>query len=270
MMGGIGFKLALVPFHMWTPDVYEGAPAPVSALVATVSKAGVFAFLLRFVAESNAYSLTSLMLFLAIVSAASMLIGNILALMETNVKKILAFSSIAHLGYLLVAFLTAGKLADEASAFYLAAYIITITGAFGIVSYLSGLKTDASNIEEYRGLFWRKPVIAAAFTIMLFSLAGLPLTAGFVSKFYVLLAGVQGGLWWLVIILVVGSTIGLFYYLRIIVHMFSRKDLKERNEEVPAAPVQAVILFTLSLLLIVIGVYPSALIRLVSIIGGGY
>jgi len=269
MLGGIGFKLALVPFHMWTPDVYEGAPAPVSALIATVSKAGVFAFLLRFISESNGYSLTSLMLFLGIISAASMLLGNLLALLEKNVKKILAFSSIAHLGYLLVAFLTAGDLANEASAFYLAAYIITITGAFGIVSYLSGLKSDASDLEEYKGLFWRKPWIAAAFTIMLFSLAGLPLTAGFVSKFYVLLAGVDGGLWWLVIILIVGSTIGLFYYLRIIVTMFTRSGEDVKKEELPAAsPLQAIVFFTLSALLIFIGVYPSVLIRIVSMIGG--
>ncbi len=269
MMGGIGFKLALVPFHMWTPDVYEGAPAPVSALVATVSKAGVFAFLLRFIAETHAYSLSSLMIFMAVLSAASMLAGNLLALMEKNVKKILAYSSIAHLGYLLVAFLTAGDMAAEASAFYLAAYIITITGAFGIVSYLSGTGADASSIENYTGLFWRKPWIAAAFTIMLFSLAGLPLTAGFVSKFYILLAGVDGGLWWLVIILVAGSTIGLFYYLRIIVHMFSRSEATPGNGEEKDSVMQVAVLLFLSALLIFIGVYPSALLRLVSMIGGG-
>ncbi len=271
MLGGIGFKLALVPFHMWTPDVYEGAPAPVSALVATVSKAGVFAFLLRFISESNAYSLSSVMLFLAIISAASMLTGNILALTEKNVKKILAFSSIAHLGYLLVAFLAAGDLAIQASAFYLIAYVITITGSFGIVSHLSGIDSDASFIDDFKGLFWRKPWIAAAFTIMLFSLAGLPLTAGFVSKFYILFAGVKGSLWWLVIILVISSTIGLFYYLRIVVFMFTNRENVVSAEEVQtSSPLQAAVFVVLSALLIIIGVYPSALLHLVSMINSTF
>ncbi len=269
MLGGIGFKLALVPFHLWTPDVYEGAPAPVSALVATVSKAGVFAFLLRFITETNAYSLTSMLLFLSIISGASMLIGNLLALMEKSVKKILAYSSIAHLGYLLVAFLAAGDFGIEASAFYLTVYMITITGAFGIISYLSGIESDASLIDQFKGLFWRKPWIAVAFTIMLFSLAGLPLTAGFISKFYVLLAGVRGELWWLVIILVIGSTIGLFYYLRIIVYMLNREEDASVAVEDEGNKWQTILLFSLSILLVVIGVYPSVLIRIVSIAGAG-
>jgi NADH-quinone oxidoreductase subunit M len=230
---GFGFKLAVVPFHMWTADVYEGAPAPATGFIATVSKGAVFALLLRFFSQLTAaplpagsasvspYSHTIFLIF-ASIAVASMFVGNLLALRQANVKRILAYSSIAHLGYLLVAFLASGPLAPLAVTFYLTAYFITTLGTFGVVSVLSCPDRDADDIEDYRGLAWRRPWLAAVFMAMLFSLAGIPLTAGFVGKFSLLAAGVHSSLWLLAVVLVVNSTIGLYYYLRIVAAMLSR------------------------------------------------
>lgn len=217
---GIGFKMAIVPFHLWTPDVYEGAPAPTTAFIASVSKGGVVALLIRFFMAWEGFYFQSMVLAFSIIAILSMLVGNLLALTQRNVKRILAYSSIAHLGYVLVAFLAAGEQGAEAVGFYLAAYMVTIIGAFGVVSMISEGETEAYDLEEYKGLFWQRPWVASIFTILLFSLAGIPLTAGFIGKFYVLSAGISKGLWLLSLALVVGSVIGLYYYLRIIVAMF--------------------------------------------------
>jgi NADH-quinone oxidoreductase subunit N len=215
---GIGFKLAVFPFHLWTPDVYEGAPLPVTAFIATVSKGGMFALLLRWLRpESGATGLV-----LSIIAVASMFAGNLLALRQTNVKRILAYSSIAHMGYFLVALIAGGRLGVPAATYYLTAYLVTILGAFGTMTLLSGPRWEAASLDRYRGLFWRRPLVAGAFTIMLLSLAGIPLTAGFLGKFYVLTAGASRSQWVLLFSLVVSSTIGLFYYLRIVAAMIAQ------------------------------------------------
>jgi NADH-quinone oxidoreductase subunit N len=213
---GIGFKLGLVPFHLWIPDVYQGAPAPITAFVATVSKGAVFALLLRLVGELHALHLGRLGLLFGVLSAASMFVGNFLALLQNNVKRLLAYSSIAHFGYLLVALLAGGALAAEAVTFYLVAYFITTLGAFGVVTVLSKEAGDAEALEDYRGLFWSQPWLAGSFILMLLSLAGIPLTVGFVGKFYAIAAGVDGQLWFLVVLLVINSAISAYYYLRVI------------------------------------------------------
>ena len=218
---GIGFKLGVVPFHLWTPDVYQGAPAPVTAFVATTSKSAMVALLLRYFYLSGALQYRAVFLVFAIIAIASMCAGNLLALRQTNVKRILAYSSIAHFGYILVAFLAGSTMAIEAVSFYLVAYTVTILAAFGIVTVLSGSERDADDLEDYRGLFWRRPVIAGVFTAALLSLAGIPATIGFLGKFYVLAAGAAATAWPLVIILVVTSVAGLFYYLRIVVALYS-------------------------------------------------
>lgn len=260
---GLGFKLAVVPFHLWTPDVYEGAPAPVTAFVATVSKGGVFALLLRLFAPVDLGSFPSIYLVFGIIAAASMLAGNLLALRQNNVKRILAYSSIAHLGYLLVAFIAGGDLAATAVTFYLVAYFATNLGAFGVVMALSGADRDADSLDEYRGLFWRRPWLAAVLTVSIFSLAGIPLTAGFLSKFYVLAAGVGSALWWLVIILAASSVIGLYYYLRIIVVMVQQPRSQE-TEVSMAAPshtfASGLVLAVLVSILFWLGVYPAPLL----------
>jgi len=266
MVTGIGFKLALVPFHMWTPDVYEGAPAPVTAFVASVSKGAMVAVLLRYFMEANAYGYGTLHIALGLVAAASMLAGNLLALLQENVKRLLAYSSIAHLGYLLVAFLASGSLGPTAVTAYLIAYFVTILGAFGVVAVLSPAERDADRLEDYRGLFWRRPVLACTFTGMLLSLAGIPLTAGFVGKFYVLTAGVGSALWTLVLVLVAGSAIGLFYYLRIVVVMFTapaESPASATGAAVGVVPASGLVLALLAVLLVWFGVYPAPFLRLI-------
>lgn len=264
---GIGFKLAVVPFHMWTPDVYEGAPAPVSAFVATASKGAMVALLLRYFTAFGVTRYGSILLIFSLIAIASMIVGNLLALLQNNIKRILAYSSIAHLGYILVAFLAGGALAFEAVGFYLVAYFVTTLVAFGIVTVLSSAERDADQIEDYRGLFWRRPWLAGAFTATLLSLAGIPLTAGFVGKFYVLSAGVQATLWVPVIVLVVASTIGLFYYLRVIVALYSRPSAEEDAHPsfvLPALSLTgAAVLAVLVLLLVWFGVYPAPLITVI-------
>ena len=259
---GIGFKLGVAPFHLWTPDVYQGAPAPVAAFVATTSKSAMVALLLRYFYLSGALQYRPVFLVFSIIAIASMFAGNLLALQQRNVKRILAYSSIAHFGYILVAFLAGGTLAIGAVSFYLVAYTVTILVAFGIVTVLAGSGRDADDLEDYRGLFWRRPVIASAFTAALLSLAGIPATMGFLGKFYVLTAGAASAAWLLIIILVVTSVAGLFYYLRIVVTLYS--DPPEH-----AAPMQMVsrggafILVVLTILLIWFGVYPTPLLNLI-------
>jgi NADH-quinone oxidoreductase subunit N len=261
---GIGFKLAVVPFHLWTPDVYEGAPAPVTAFVATVSKGGMFAFLLRLFIQVNLTAQYSLFLVFAVIAVASMFFGNLLALLQDNVKRVLAYSSIAHLGYLLVAFMASGSLGATAVTFYLAAYFATTLGAFGVVAVLSGPDRDADAMDDYRGLFWRRPWLAAVLTLSMLSLAGIPLTAGFIGKFYILTAGVGSALWWLVIVLVVSSAIGLYYYLHIIVVMYLHTTEEEQAVAVPALPLAGgVVLALLMMTMLWLGVYPTPLLEMI-------
>jgi NADH-quinone oxidoreductase subunit N len=266
---GFGFKLAVVPFHMWTPDVYEGAPAPVTAFVATVSKGGVFALLLRLFAELDGRDLYVVELALGAVAVASMLAGNLLALLQDNVKRLLAYSSIAHLGYLLVAFLADRSLGVEAAAFYLVAYFVTTLAGFGIVTVLSDGERDADRSSDYAGLYWRRPWLAALLTAVLLSLAGLPLTAGFLAKFFVVTAGVDASRWVLVGALVAGSAIGLYYYLRLIVVMLDPSAGREGAPGAPAAPRvgrgAAGSLALLAVLLFWLGVDPSPLVRLIAV-----
>lgn len=224
---GIGFKLALVPFHMWTPDIYQGAPAPVTTFIATISKGAVMALALRLFIDIRGFDNSTLIIIISGISILSMFTGNLLALKQTNLKRLLAYSSIAHLGYLLITLLAGKTNGVEAAIFYLVAYIITTLGAFGVISILSVCERDADNIEDVKGLFWRNPWIASVLTLALLSLAGIPITAGFMSKFYLVMAGLKSGLWLLAFSLVINSVISLYYYLRVIKTMFSSAETKE-------------------------------------------
>ena len=276
---GVGFKLALVPFHMWTPDVYEGAPAPITAFIATVSKGAMLALLLRYFLMAGAHQSQPITLALSLVAVTTILVGNLLALLQDNIKRILAYSSIAQLGYLLVGFLAFDPLAIEAVAYFLTAYFVTMLGAFGVVTVLSGgfndwdefnggsngvAERDSDRLADYAGLFWHRPWLAGVFTAMLLSLAGIPLTMGFIGKFYILTAGVEASLWIPVIALVVGSIIGLFYYLRIIAVMCA--PVSQATTEPVMRPVaspsfgESVTLAALALLLIWLGIFPAQLI----------
>lgn len=267
---GIGFKLALVPFHMWTPDIYAGAPAPVSAFVATVSKGAMFALLLRLFDHPGFRTGRSVLLVFTIIAIASMIAGNLLALLQRNVKRILAYSSIAHLGYLVVAFEAGGVFGQSAAAFYLIAYFATMLGAFGVVTVLSEPGNDLANLEDYVGLFWRRPVLGGVFTLMLLSLASIPLTVGFIGEFYLVAAGASVSLWTLVLALVVTSAVGLFYYLRIIVAVYSRPPEPSR---VPASRLiswpSRWTLAGLTAAVLVLGCYPGPLVHLVQTLLAG-
>jgi NADH-quinone oxidoreductase subunit N len=260
---GIGFKLAVVPFHLWTPDVYQGAPAPVTAYVATVSKGAMFALLTRLFVPSGAHHEMPLVLVFSLIALASMLVGNVLAVLQENVKRILAYSSIAHLGYLLVAFLTSGERALVAVGFYLTAYFITTLAAFGVITVLSKVDREADRIADFRGLFWRRPGLAAIMSASLLSLAGIPLTAGFVGKFYIVLAGVGSSLWALVLVLVISSAIGLFYYLRVMVAMYMEPEAPPAVIKAPSLSfASGAALAVAAVLLIGLGVYPGGFIAL--------
>jgi NADH-quinone oxidoreductase subunit N len=260
MMVGIGFKLALVPFHMWTPDVYQGAPAPVTAFIATVSKGAVMAVLIRFFFSIRGFDNKYLFIVISVMAILSMFTGNLLALRQQNLKRLLAYSSIANMGYLIIILLTGTDKGIQASVFYLISYFFTTLGAFGVISLLSGCKTEADKIEDYRGLFWKRPGIAMVFTLSLLSLAGIPVTAGFVAKFYVILEGMKAGLMVLVFSMIINSVIGIYYYLRVITAMFSPAG----GKELPALSLTGKI--SLSLIaagILVLGVYPGWLISLI-------
>ncbi|MGZ4199343.1 MAG: NADH-quinone oxidoreductase subunit N, partial [Thermoleophilia bacterium] len=273
---GIGFKLGVVPFHMWTPDIYQGAPAPVTAFVATVSKGAMVALLLRYFRHVHLSPHDTVWIIFAIIAAASMIAGNLLALLQSNVKRLLAYSSIAHLGYILVAFLAVGTTAAVAVGFYLVAYFVTTLGAFGIVAELSGAERDADEIGDYRGLGTRRPLLAATFAVALFSLAGIPLTAGFLGKFYVVNAGAGSQLWWLLVVLVASSTIGLYYYTRIVVAMYVQQPepaaatlpLPRRGAIAGSLAGDSVLVVVTGLVLF-LGIYPTPLIRLLEHVVAG-
>lgn len=271
LLVGIGFKLSLAPFHLWTPDVYEGAPAPVAAYLATASKTAVLALLLRYFVEAKAYQSASLMDVLTGVAILSIVLGNLLALLQDNIKRLLAYSSIAHFGYVLVAFIATGALATEAVGIYLLTYVVTTLAAFGVVTLVSSPygDHDADTLWDYRGLFWRRPNLAAILTVALLSLAGIPLTAGFIGKFYVIAAGVDHRLWLLLAAVVFGSAVGLFYYLRAMAQLYLRAPWV-RKYSAPldwAQNTGGLMLLALALLMLLLGVYPTPFIAVVQAAG---
>jgi len=250
---GLGFKVASAPFHVWTPDVYEGAPAPVTGLMSTGPKAAAFAVLLRVMFEAHAPG----RFWLIWVSAAlTMTLGNICALVQNNVKRLLAYSSIAHAGYILVAFAARPELGTSAVMFYTAAYAAMNVGAFAIVSHLAGAEEKYVTLEDYAGLGRKSPVLAATLTFFLMSLIGIPITGGFFAKFYVLTAALRSNLVILSVILVMNSAVGAYYYLRIIVMMYMR----EARSEVRVAPLSAATGFAIAACLLAtlfLGVLPG-------------
>jgi len=258
---GIGFKLALVPFHMWAPDVYQGAPAPVTAFVATVSKGGIFALMLRLFAHVPLTAGSALWNIVAVIAIASMLVGNVLPLTQNNVKRILAYSSIAQFGYLLVPFL-AGKFLASSMTFYLVVYIVSLLMAFGVISLLSEPQKEFEDLETYRGLLRQRPGYAVLLTLSLMSLASLPPTGGLVGKIFLAAAGVKAALWLPLAALVIGTIIGVFYYLRIVITMFRQADVEERTT-ISVSRGANVVLALLGVLIILLGIYPTPLVHII-------
>jgi NADH-quinone oxidoreductase subunit N len=260
LLVGVGFKLALVPFHMWTPDVYQGAPAPITAYIATVSKGAVMAVLIRFFFTIKGFENQSIFIVISIIAILSMFIGNLLAIRQQNIKRLLAYSSIANMGYLIIILLTGSDKGIHAAIFYLISYFITTIGAFGVISLFSTGKYEAEKIEDYKGLFWKSPWIAIVFTLSLLSLAGIPITAGFIAKFYVIFEGMKAGLILLVFSMIIDSAIGLYYYLRVITTLFSpASDAKLPVLSLTGNMTLALITFSILLL----GIYPGWLINII-------
>ncbi len=241
VLAGFGYKIAAFPFHFWSPDVYEGAPTPVTTFLAVVSKAASFGMLLRFfgsVLVVDGEITPVLGQLVALLAALSMTFGNIAAMLQENSKRLLAYSSVAHSGYLLMgvaAMLTPGGSENsqlnggQAVAFYLAAYAIMNLGAFGVVLYLSN-RFGVESIDQYKGLGWKAPIAGATMTVFLLSLTGIPPTVGFIGKWYLFLPVIDKGMIWLAVIAGINSMISLFYYFRIIKAMF----LKPEEEAIPS------------------------------------
>jgi len=220
---GLGFKLALVPFHSWAPDVYQGAPTSVTAFMSVASKAAAFAALVRVLLVLLAPAMPLMSTILAILAVLTMTVGNLLALVQEDVKRLLAYSSIAQAGYVLVALVAGSQLGGTAVLFYLTGYVFTNLGAFAVVTAWQKKGATGVPSADLAGLGFRRPWMAAALGLCLLSLTGIPLTAGFVGKFYLFGAAVQAGWTWLAIVAVLNSVVSAFYYLHLVVLMYMRE-----------------------------------------------
>jgi len=269
MIVGLGFKLSLVPFHLWTPDVYQGAPAPVSTFLATASKIAIFGVVTRLFMYAPVTDSEAVRTVLGVIAFASILFGNLMAISQSNIKRMLGYSSIAHLGYLLVALIAVQthQLSLETVGVYLAGYLFSSLGAFGVVSLMSSpyRGPDADSLYSYRGLFWHRPILSAVMTVMMLSLAGIPMTLGFIGKFYVIAVGVNAHLWWLTAAVVLGSAIGLYYYLRVTVSLYlSPPESLQRDTPANwAFTAGGVVVLISAILVLLLGIYPQPLINLV-------
>lgn len=260
---GYGFKISIVPFHMWTPDVYEGAPTPVTAFMAATVKAAALASAIR--VFQVAFSQPSIAQFVQpmiwILAVLTMFVGNITAIWQNNLKRLLAYSSIAHAGYMLVGALAAPDQVQQSILYYFAAYVFMNLGAFTIVAYLERT-SGAIEIENYTGLAYTRPGMAVLMTIFLMSLGGLPPTAGFFAKFYLFRAVLEAGHVWIVVLAVLNSAISFYYYLRVVISMFTPE--KERAA-VPAPALSIPLLVVLILTLggtVALGLFPNIFIEL--------
>jgi NADH-quinone oxidoreductase subunit N len=261
---GFGYKIAMAPFHMWTPDVYEGSPTPVAAFMSVGAKSAGFAALTRFLVVALPAERAVWVPILAALAAVTMIVGNVSAVAQTNVKRMLAYSSVGHAGYILMGTLagnSTGSRGVEAMLFYLVAYSLTNLAAFAVLITLEQRGESAWSLDSFAGLWERQPWLAVAMGICMFSLAGMPLTAGFVGKFYVFAAAWQAGLIWLTVVGVVTSAISAFFYLRIVVQMFMRS---------PAAGVRPVIdrgldigIAIATIGILVFGIIPTPIVDLV-------
>ncbi|MEE9346005.1 MAG: NADH-quinone oxidoreductase subunit N [Methylococcales bacterium] len=268
------FKLSLVPCHLWVADVFEGAPIPTAALLATISKAALFVVLLRLFMLGEWHNQPAIIDIIAIIAAASMLVGNLLALLQKNILRLLAYSSIAHFGYILLAILalksasalsSVDALANEAVFIYLYAYLTTVMGIFLILMLLP----NTYQIDQLKGLFWQQRLKSVILAVLLLSLAGIPLTIGFIGKFYLTLVAVNAQLWWLLAALIIGSVMGLFYYLRIILVMVDEDGSPAETEaEIDTTRTELWVMGIVILLVIGIGVFPSMLAGLVQEVMG--
>lgn len=259
---GLAFKVGAVPFHMWIPDVYQGSPTTASGFMATGAKAAAFsAFVIVFLRPEFS-SAGKIKLVLALLSAASMIVGNVIAISQNNIKRMLAYSSIAHAGYMLAGLAAFNITGKNGVLFYLVAYTFMNIGAFGVLSILERQEEKNLTFDDYAGLGARHPLIAALMSVFMFSLAGIPPFAGFFGKYYVFLAAVQSNLTWLAILGVLMSVVSLYYYLRLIVMMYFRDVQGETTGGFSLSGV--IVLGIIALAVVGIGIYPSSILSLLT------
>jgi NADH-quinone oxidoreductase subunit N len=262
LLVGLGFKVSAAPFHVWTPDVYEGAPTPVTAFMASAGKVAAFAALIRILAvglERRVDDWRPVVWALAILTVFT---GSILAVVQTNVKRMLAYSSISHAGFILVGVEAAGHVGSDGIATsmnYLAIYTVLVMGSFAIVLALSGNTDGETNLSDFKGLAKRRPALALAFTVLLFAQAGVPLTAGFVSKFAVIKSSVEANSYVLAIAAMVAAVIGAYLYLRIAVSMWL--EVPESDSEISLDPAVAIVIVISVVATLVVGFFPELLLQ---------
>ena len=257
---GLGFKIAAVPFHMWTPDAYQGAPSPVTGFMAAGTKLAAFAAVLRLF-DVILYPLRDdwrpLLVAIAVIT---MVVGSVLAVVQEDLKRILAYSSIAHAGFVLTGVIATSDRGVSGALFYLATYGLSVLGAFAVIAMLSGRDEENVRLSDYRGLFYEQPLLAGAFTLFLLSLAGVPLTSGFVGKLLVFGAAIDAGYSWLVVVGVLTSAVAAFFYLRVLVVMYMEEPDRTVEPSRPAFSTAVVGLTALATL--VLGLFWSPLIEL--------
>ena len=260
VVAGVGFKIAAVPFHMWAPDVYEGAPTPITAFISVGSKAASFAMILRIFLEGLPSQNADWRLLFEVLAIITMTVGNVAAVTQTNVKRMLAYSSIAHAGYLLIGVVAAGSGSERgvtATLIYLMIYSFMQLGAFAVVVLLHRQDVVGDELKDFSGLHFRNPVAAFAMLLFMLSLGGIPPTAGFMGKFWLFSAAIESGYIWLAVIGVLNSAISLYYYVRIVVFMYLKKDTS--GSEPKVTPSLALALGIAIAATIVLGVYPRLL-----------
>lgn len=269
MLFAVAFKLSLAPFHKWTPDVYQGASTPMATFLATVAKVATLGLFLRYLLSSGIIVVPSIKTILIIIAVLSIVMGNLLALKQQNLKRVLAYSSIAHFGYILLAPIAMMYHSLASVTVYILVYVLTTLGAFGVITLMSSpyqQNGDIDHFDDYRGLFWRHPILTAILTVMILSLAGIPLTGGFIAKFLIVKELVATASWFLAIALIVGSGMGLYFYLRTVLNLF-KQPLEGRPQRQPMthwgqyAGGMMVILVTLLVLLL--GVYPDPVLTVI-------
>ncbi len=257
IVAGLGFKVAAVPFHMWAPDVYEGAPTPITAYLAVGSKAAAFALILRLFSQAFMPAFDDWQIILVVLAALTMTVGNLVALAQHNIKRMLAYSSVGHVGYLLMGVAALSPVASDGVILHLAGYGVTNLAAFLCVIIFYNA-TNREDIADFAGLADRSPYLAMALTVSLFSLAGLPFFAGFITKFYLFTAAAEGGLLWLVGLAIVNSVISLYYYLMVIKQMYMEPAVEDGPVKVTL--LSGGVLGLLVLGIIVLGIYPGPLV----------
>ncbi len=258
LLVGFAFKVGSVPFHMWVPDVYEGSPTMVTAFMSTGAKAAAFSALLLVFTATFDFIGSSVNTVFAVLSVASMLVGNLVAISQTNIKRMLAYSSIAHAGYMLIGVTVGADMSISGVLFYLISYMFTNIGALGIVSIIENKEQRGIDIEDFRGLYKRNPLLAALMAVFMFSLVGLPPLSGFFGKYYIFVAAVEGGYTWLTIVGVITSMISVYYYLRVTVVMFFQDGEARPAVHAAGSGMTALIISTAAIFLI--GLFPAVVL----------